>query len=108
MRQKTRGERYLYILLCGLFSVAMFMLICNVCKYPEKYFSTWRYQLQNDIMAGDAEAIAYYNENYVSNGVYLYGENRDIINLATITDFKTTNGGVYLYTNDGNSYYIAK
>lgn len=40
--------------------------------YPECYFSTWRYQLQNDINAGDKEAVEYYNGRYIENGRELF------------------------------------
>lgn len=44
----------------------------DFCKYPEKYITTWRYQLQQDIKNGDVEAIAYYNNNYLKNNVKLF------------------------------------
>ena len=46
----------------------------DFCKYPEKYITTLRLQLRNDLKRGNAEAREYYNNNYISNGVYLYGE----------------------------------
>ena len=46
----------------------------DLYNYPEKYLSTWRYQLKLKIDSGDEAAIEYYNSNYVERGVYLYGE----------------------------------
>ena len=87
-------------------------LYIDFCRMPEKYCTTWKYQLENDIQSGDAEAIAYYNNNYISKGVYLYGEEAepesDFLDLATVTDFEATEYGVLLHTEDGNGYFIEK
>ena len=60
------------IMLCAL------LLAANMCisfaKYPEQYITTWKYQLKNDIAKGKADAIEYYNDTYVANGKYLFGE----------------------------------
>lgn len=81
-------------------------------RFPDKYITTWKYQLENDIQSGDQEAIEYYNNNYTSKGVYLYGEDAepesDFINLATVTDFEATEHGVLLHTEEGNGYFIAR
>ena len=47
-------------------------VLIGVVRFPERYSKTWRYQLQNDIKRGDAEAIEYYNRVYVSNGIILF------------------------------------
>ena len=47
-------------------------LYIDFIRMPEKYCTTWKYQLKNDIQSGDAEAIAYYNRVYKSNGVNLF------------------------------------
>ena len=87
-------------------------LYIDFCRMPEKYCTTWKYQLKNDMQSGDQEAIEYYNNNYVSKGVHLYGEDAetesDFINLATITGFEATEHGVLLHTEDGNGYFIAR
>lgn len=54
--------------------VVVVVLLIGFVKYPEKHLSTWRYQLKCDIDQGDAEAIEYYETNYVANGIYLFGE----------------------------------
>lgn len=41
-------------------------------RFPDKYITTWRYQLENDIQNGDTESIAYYNRVYKSNGINLF------------------------------------
>ena len=50
----------------------LFGFTFNVMKYPEYYCKTWRYQLENDIKNGNAQAIEYYNNNYVKNNKILF------------------------------------
>lgn len=87
-------------------------LYIDFCRMPEKYCTTWKYQLQNEIASGDQKAIDYYSKHYTSKGVYLYGEDAepeaDFINLATVTDYEATEHGVLLHTEDGNGYFIAR
>ena len=47
-------------------------LYIDFCRMPEKYCTTWKYQLKNEIASGDQEAIAYYNRVYKSNGINLF------------------------------------
>ena len=46
--------------------------ITDFMRFPDKYITTWKYQLKNDIQSGDVEAIAYYNRVYKSNGINLF------------------------------------
>ena len=55
-------------------AVVFAVLLTGFVKYPEKYLSTWRYQLKCDIEQGDEDAIRYYETNYVANGIDLFGE----------------------------------
>lgn len=43
-------------------------------RFPEKYLTTYRYQLHNKIKSGNQEAIDYYNRVYVANGINLFEE----------------------------------
>ena len=47
-------------------------LFADICTYPERYFSTWRYQLEQEIRAGEPEAPEYYERNYVARGIRLF------------------------------------
>ena len=47
-------------------------IIIDFFRFPECYITTWKYQLQNDISAGNEKAIAYYNKNYIENGKVLF------------------------------------
>ena len=62
------------IIVLIILAIVLFFATYDVINYPEKYFSTWRYQLKNDIARGDSEAIEYYNRNYVSKGIDLWGD----------------------------------
>ena len=57
-----------------LVSVPLLNLYVDLCKYPEKYFTTWKYQLYNEIKSGNQESIDYYNRVYVANGIDLFEE----------------------------------
>ena len=56
------------------------MVICfsiifiDVCRYPEQYSTTAKYQLHNSIKAGDTEAIEYYNTTYINNDRNLFNK----------------------------------
>ena len=50
-------------------------LLTSFVSQPERYLSTWRYQLKCDIERGNEDALKYYEENYTSKGVYLFNEN---------------------------------
>lgn len=52
--------------------IAIIYALVNFCKFPEKYLSTWSYQLQLDVAQGDEEAIAYYSEVYLQNDIKLW------------------------------------
>lgn len=87
-------------------------LYIDFIRFPDKYITTWKYQLKNEIASGDQKAIEYYNKHYTSKGAYLYGEDiepkSDFINLATIISYEATEHGILLHTEDGNGYFIAR
>ena len=58
-----------------IISVFITLQVVNVIRFPEKYFTTWKYQLKNDISNGNEAAIRYYNNNYIAKGVILFDEN---------------------------------
>lgn len=87
-------------------------LYVDFVRFPDKYMTTWKYQLKNEIASGDQKAIDYYKTHYTDKGVYLYGEDAepksDFLNLATVTSYEATDNGVLLHTEDGNGYFIAR
>ena len=60
----------------AVLSAMLFMtsMCINFCKYPEQYLTTWKYQLENDLIKGKQDAIDYYNATYVANGKQLFGD----------------------------------
>lgn len=52
--------------------ILLVIMTVQFINYPEKYLSTWRYQLYQDIQAGDQEAIEYYQRNYLDKGIKLW------------------------------------
>ena len=91
--------------------VFMTIVAVDFIKYPEEYLSTWKYQLENDLIEGNEFAIEYYNNNYVANGKYLFGDryiSGEYLDLATVVGYDTTENGILLHTTDGNGYYIEK
>ena len=109
---KINLNRLLTSLLILTLIITCIGLYVDFMHFPDKYITTWKYQLKNEIASGDQKAIDYYNKYYVSKGVYLYGEEAEpesnFINLATVTDFEATEHGVLLHTEDGNGYFIAR
>ena len=47
-------------------------LYIDLCRFPEKYLTTWKYQLKNEIALGDEKAIEYYNRVYKDRGIDLF------------------------------------
>lgn len=62
-----------FIVLTLTIGIALAIII-DFCRFPECYITTWKYQLQQDIEAGDEDAIQYYDENYIQNGRVLFDE----------------------------------
>lgn len=98
------------LLLCVL------LVVVNICvgfvKYPEQYMTTWKYQLENDLVKGKQDAIQYYNDTYIANGKQLFGDKYivedEYLDMATVIGYETSDDGVLLLTNDGNGYFIEK
>ena len=89
-----------------ILAVVFAVLMVDTIRFPECHFTTWKYQLENDIKQGNERAIEYYHERYIANGRYLFGEEDTRLDMATVVDYETTEYGLYLYTNDGNGYYL--
>ena len=103
---------FVAVVLSVIFVLSVVSLAVDFIKYPEQYVTTWKYQLKNDLAEGKQEALDYYNETYIANGKYLFGNNyivkNEYINLAMVTGYDVTETGIMLHTNDGNGYYIEK
>ena len=60
------------ILLLVILFFPILLRVFDFFCFPECYIPTWKYQLQNDIAAGDELAVAYYENTYLSNGRILF------------------------------------
>lgn len=60
------------ILLLLILAIPLLLGVIDFIRYPECYISTWKYQLQNDIAAGDKLAVAYYENTYLASGRILF------------------------------------
>ena len=69
---KINLNRLFTSLLTVIVIISCIGLYVDFCRFPEKYCTTYKYQLHNDIKRGDAEAIEYYNKVYTSNGIKLF------------------------------------
>lgn len=60
-------------LLCAIIVfTSLFVLYIDFVQYPEKYITTWKYHLYNDLARGDSEAIDYYQRMYIDKGEHLF------------------------------------
>ena len=64
----TRFKRMGAIILAVVFAV----LMVDTIRFPECYFTTWKYQLENDLKRGNEKAIEYYQTRYIANDRYLF------------------------------------
>lgn len=63
-RRKKKAEKIFNILVIGMLFIFI-LLYVDFIRFPECYLTTWKYQLKNEIAAGDQTAITYYNTHYV-------------------------------------------
>lgn len=71
-RVKINLNRLFLSLLIVTSIITFTACITDFVRFPDKYITTWKYQLKNEIASGDVEAIAYYNRVYKSNGINLF------------------------------------
>ncbi len=60
------------IVITIILTVIMIFMSIELIQYPEKYLTTWRYQLQQKVNSGDQEAIDYYQETYLNRNITLW------------------------------------
>ena len=65
---KNKLEKLMFIVVI----IASLALYVDFVRFPECYINTWRYQLKNDIKAGNQEMIDYYNNVYVKHNRVLF------------------------------------
>lgn len=67
----TKGCNVIIMILLSLILLVFFF---NFIMYPEIYLTTWRYQLHNDLKAGDVQAQEYYQNTYLKKGKVLFDD----------------------------------
>ncbi len=72
------------VIITILLSLILLVFFFNFVMYPEIYLTTWRYQLHNDLKAGDVQAIQYYQNTYLSKGKVLFDDIEININTGEI------------------------
>lgn len=109
---RIRKSEIIIALIVMCLCVSTVSATVNFFKYPEQYMTTWKYQLKNRLAKGNEEALKYYNDRYVANGKYLFGDKyiveNEYLNLSTVVGYEASDEGVLLLTNDGNGYFIEK
>ena len=54
--------------------IPFIILMIDFVRFPECYISTWKYQLQSDLEAGEKNAIEYYENRYIANNRAIFAE----------------------------------
>ena len=70
-------RRFLSALLTAIFIISLFFFFCELCIHAEKYSTTYKKALYNDIKSGDPAAIQHYEKLYTSRGIFLFGEDAE-------------------------------
>ena len=69
-RTRKRTKINLNRLFCSLLILTLLITlsacIIDFMRFPDKYITTWKYQLKNEIASGDQKAIDYYNKHYTT------------------------------------------
>lgn len=76
MKRKTRKNVKRNRIIGNLFFLVITIIIVifasDVFRHYEKYDSVARYQLMLDLERGDEKAKEYYQDNYISDDIYLF------------------------------------
>lgn len=77
---RKKGEKTMKVkfknIIPDIFSICLLILFLFISFdflcYPEKYITSWKYQLKNDILNGNEEMIEYYETRYLKNNIELF------------------------------------
>lgn len=113
MRTKKQGKSKKWEVVGNIvgvcFGVCVISGLIGIATNAEEHSPILRKTLKEQMAKGNQTAIEYYNDNYVSKGKYLYGEDEpDYLDMKTVVGFDATENGVLLHTADGGGYYIEK
>lgn len=113
MRTKKQGKSKKWEVVGNIVGVCLGVCVISglagIAMNAEEHSPILNKTLKDHMANGNQTAIEYYNNNYVSKGKYLYGEDEpDYLDLTTVVGFNATESGVLLHTADGGGYYIEK
>ena len=74
MKKKRKLRKWVKVVLTAVGVTCALAVYIDFVRFPECYMPKFRYQLQNDLKSGDAEAIEYYQRYYVDKGRILFEE----------------------------------
>lgn len=60
------------LILSTALTILLIVMMIEFINYPEKYLTTWRYQLHQEVNAGNQEAINYYKTTYLDHNITLW------------------------------------
>ena len=60
------------LILSIVFTILFIVMTIEFINYPVKYLTTWRYQLHQEVNAGNQEAINYYKTTYLDHNITLW------------------------------------
>lgn len=70
---KKKFRKSIATLIISIIAIGfMVWLTVDTIEYPEKYLTTWRYQLHRKVQNGDEDAIKYYQEVYLNKNIKLW------------------------------------
>ena len=69
---RLNKKRFVMFILSVIAFIMFTIKTIDFIRFTECYLPTWKYQLQNEIEAGNEEAIEFYNRVYVANGRELF------------------------------------
>lgn len=71
-RKNVKRNRVIGNLFFLVIAIIIIVFVVDMFKHYEKYDSVARYQLMLGLERGDEEAKEYYQDNYISDDIYLF------------------------------------
>lgn len=83
---KLNKLKFIRFILIVVMLVLLVLWLIDFVKYTEMYITTWKYQLNAEILNGEQQAIDLYERVYVVNNKDLFDDNFEIRNTYLHTD----------------------
>lgn len=69
---KKKSESAIALALFAVVTLSLVLFAVDVARFPESYITTTKYHLMEDLNNGDADAVEYYHDRYISHGRVLF------------------------------------